>query len=147
MIDEKYAKDQIRRLQALKFFPTDTIAAKELISALRCAPSEKIARDTIDEFTSMSQECPVPADIRRAVYAKADTESYALPDWEPPGPICPACNTTGMIQENGLWVRCMCVDGRELQENLLALANSKPVLGKTKSDNESRRYVDRVLIR
>ncbi len=148
MITQEFSKEQVRRLQALKFFPTDPVAAKELVVALGCAVTEPIARQVIDDFVQLAQECPVPADIRRAVFAKQDTTEYSLPeDWKNREPICPACSGSGMIQENGAWVRCLCADGRDMPEHLLKIANTKPPLGKNKSDSQSRRYVDRVLIR
>lgn len=116
------------------------------------ASSNEHAARIIDRVIEVSQFCPVPVDIALvAAGIPADphmTGEYTIPeDWKNTGPICSACNSSGMIQENGVWVRCLCADGRDMPERLLKIANSKPQLGKTKSDSESRRYVDRVLIR
>jgi hypothetical protein len=126
MISEKFATEQVRRLQSLKFFPTDKVAVKELASALRsAADTELIASNAIDELTSTLTDCPVPADIRRAVFAKADDEEYKLP-YDPPAPgtLCPICRSNGTIQEGTQRVRCTCRNGQEFPQGLLDMMNA-----------------------
>jgi len=143
MIDEKYAKDQVRRLQAMKFFPSDPVAAKELITALLSADDEKRAKAAVDNFLATTQECPTPADIRRAVI-REDAPEYSLP-FEQPSDVCPACNGIGAITENGKYVRCLCSNGVTIDEKLIEMMNSPKGPTHRHSSVESRIRVDKTL--
>lgn len=126
MIDEPFAKNQVRRLQSLKFFPQDPVAIRELVNALRCAATEAIATEAVDEFVRTLTDCPVPADVRRSVFAKEPEEpEYALPYEAPaPGTLCPICRSNGTIQDGATRKRCTCPAGEEFPQNLLDMMNA-----------------------
>lgn len=115
MIDEVYARQQIRRLSGLSFFPVDPVAAKEMVVALRdVAKDEAMALAVIDDLLATATECPKPADIRRAVHSKgaAKEKDYAVPN----PTECLVCSDTGfkleVVERNGekydCAVRCGC---------------------------------------
>lgn len=155
MISEQFAIDQVRRLQCLRFFPGDPLAIKELVVALREGASEEsTASSVLDDFLASSRECPVPADIRRAIFARQE-KAWEQEQPEQPVPskskYCSTCKGNGMVKQEGKWDRCACAAGQDYPQTLIDLQNAyevkKAPLGKSKSESESRRYVDRVLIR
>lgn len=126
MIEEAYARQQIRRLSGLSFFPTDPIAVKEMVVALRdVANDEAAARTTIDGMLAACTECPKPAEIRRAVHASV---TAAAKDYTVPGPTRCECGDSGfkrkVVERGGqkydFAVPCECriskpVDRRSIQ--------------------------------
>lgn len=94
MIEESYARQQIRRLSGLSFFPTDPVAVKEMVVALRdVAKDEAAARATVDELLAAATECPKPAEIRRAVHARGAADAK---DYNKPQPTkCGKCDDSG----------------------------------------------------
>ena len=94
MVDEKFASAQIKRLTGLSFFPTEKEAVRELLMALPIAPTEKIAKSTVDYFLATVTECPKPAQIRERAQPPEE-EGY-----QAPGPTrCNACGDTGFVRQ------------------------------------------------
>ena len=93
-----FAQEQIRRLGGLNGFPLgNQEATTELALALMAAPNEHIARRAIDSLLFGTDECPKPADIRRAVLTQAERAESMDPS--PPKPKCPTCGGLGFILE------------------------------------------------
>lgn len=150
MIEKEDSKQEIRRLQSLKFFPQDDKAIGELVIALQCAEDLAIAKSVITELVETMHDCPVPADIRRAVFAKQEKSWEQEPAAPSKTPYCPTCKGNGMVKQDGKWDRCACLAGQEYPQSLIDMQNvyeGKKPPSHGKSEKDSRRYVDRVLIR
>lgn len=137
MTSEKYAKEQIKRLSGLNFFPTEPAAVKELVTVISGAETERVASELIcavlDEFT----ECPKPAELRKFVYDRYERD-HPEPNPETawrdqnrgkPNYWCKDCRGWGTKGDPPNAVFCHCPNGEqvkhmpELGQKWLALVN------------------------
>ncbi len=91
-IPRTFAKQQIKRLAGIPFFPVTDSAITEMVDALQQAISENLAANVVSAFVEEStaaSRCPTAGDIRRAVLACA----AAVPKM----PRCNVCNSTGFV--------------------------------------------------
>jgi hypothetical protein len=120
MIEEKLAKDQIRRLSGLSFFPKDTKAVHELVLALMVCEKDSQAMRVITDIIANSPECPAPAIIRGMSYDRAETERAAKVQPIRRAAHCPICHDAGFFgghlpgnKNAGPWQWCDCAAARE----------------------------------
>lgn len=120
MIEEKLAKDQIRRLSGLSFFPKDTKAVHELVNALRVCETDLQAARVITELLESAQECPAPALIRGLSYDRIEAEKAAKVQPIRRAAHCPQCQDFGYFggflpgsKNAGPWQWCDCAAARE----------------------------------
>jgi len=89
---QDFCVEEIRRLSALSYYPSDAFGRGELAKALvKHADSIDHARRIVDAIIATCRQCPPPADI--AVVAgevPATTAKQA-----PPKRACPLCNGSG----------------------------------------------------
>lgn len=140
MISRDFCREQITRLYQFKGYPKLNFegdnasevkaALKELVDSLHdCAETEERAREVIDFFCheSQSKECPLPPDIRRAVYATEPPEEWSGWTKEDIGPLCTECQSWGSVERDGKHERCSCKSGKEFPQALLdSMNNPKP---------------------
>lgn len=71
MVDEKYARSQVMRLQGFDRFPSGAPARTEIAKALQKAHTRAIAEEAITSFTEggrgNNRGCPLPGDIAELV--------------------------------------------------------------------------------
>ncbi len=91
-ISRSFAKQQIKRLTGIPFFPLSDTAVSELVDAVQQAPSETIAAKAISAFvddSTATSRCPTAGDIKRAVQASAAER--------PRMTRCSVCGNSGFI--------------------------------------------------
>ena len=77
MIDEKFAKIQIRRFSNFPRFPKDIQGQKDLVAALTGAcESEDLAREVCDYLSRTLIFSPVPANFYKATESLAQARAY-----------------------------------------------------------------------
>lgn len=82
-------KQQLRRLSALAYFPSDPVALEELGRAAETAGTPA-AQDAIGEWLNTQSRCPSPAELRAAVLAARDRSAA-------PKDKCAGCDGNGWV--------------------------------------------------
>lgn len=87
------AKVEISRMAQMSRFPRGEVPAiRELVEAIKTAPTLEIARAIVTEILSEANgdtACPMPAEIRRAVLARLESKR--------PDPECLTCGGEGFV--------------------------------------------------
>lgn len=125
MIDKKESAPQIARLGQMRGYPRNEPAAlNELIVAGCAAKTLEVCKRVIGGFLETATPetpCPMPADIRGAMYA-ADKPDYWQPEWGAPKEetfSCVQCCDTGMLGGSvavtgDVWRWCSCKAAMEV---------------------------------
>ena len=124
MTEEKFAKDQIRRLSGLDGFPKDTKAIHELVFALMVCTTDAQASRVVDDILGQSQfgsKCPYPADVRRLSYERVENEKAKVAPMPVRRAHCPRCHDHGFFggyfpggeKEASPWQWCSCAAAQE----------------------------------
>lgn len=120
MIEEKLAKDQIRRLSGLDGFPKDTKAIHELVLALMVCTKDSQAINLITDILGEAQRAPAPAVIRTMAYERQEAERAAKVQPIRRAAHCPQCHDAGYhggglpgTKNCGPWQWCDCAAARE----------------------------------
>lgn len=131
MIEKKYAVEQIKRFKILNFFPSDSVGLNELAMALMVSDTEQIAKQVVDDLMTEFVDCPKPAQIRIAAYARNEAvERASAPktpedQWGPIGPLCGLCASWGWVVRDNVASRCTCQNGQALDQKLMDLLNER----------------------
>jgi len=113
MISKEMAAGYCLKFGQMRNFPRDMPAAfGELVLAMECADTEEIARRATATFLDNADPdtpCPMPRNIREAIYAIQEP-IYAPA--KPEMPHCPACLDTGIAGgfvggPRGTWCDCL----------------------------------------
>jgi hypothetical protein len=88
--NREFARQQIRRLSGLAFFPQEPEAIGELIDALLTAPNETAAADFVRDWLRVEVECPKPAHIHTAFNPPSVAPFKSVAEY-----ACAACSDTG----------------------------------------------------
>jgi hypothetical protein len=132
MIDKDTAARQIARMEYLTRFPKTPSSADELLMAMMSAHSPFIAEKTVSEFVHWGDNtCPSPADLRRALHARYETEEDRKPKAKPPQQqgLCRKCHGWGCFGERPNVQFCECPTGDSLRvdiPNWCELSNRMP---------------------
>lgn len=134
MIEEKFAKDQIRRMSGLDGFPKDTKAVHELVCALMVCTKDSQAIQLISDILGEAQRAPAPAVIRTMAYERQESERALKLVPVKRAAHCPECRDIGYIggglpgtKNEGHWQWCDCAAAREERQrypNLVDEANA-----------------------
>jgi hypothetical protein len=124
MIDQKEAAKVVARMAQMHNYPNpkfEPAAFKELVNACAVAKDIETAHRIVGEFISTANsetKCPMPADLRRVLYAAAKPEYYEQKFADSPAVTCSACSDTGCA--GGLngepWRWCECAEGVRLKQ-------------------------------
>jgi len=119
MISKEMAAGYCLKFGQMRNFPRDMPAAfGELVLAMECSDTEEIARRATATFLDNADPetpCPMPRNIREAIYAIQEPV-YEAP--RPPEPVCPDCEDSGIVGgflggPRGIW--CDCLSGQKLK--------------------------------